>query len=454
MLIRPTPLPDELDQGYLGRVMRLNGATNRKAIDRLMRSWVGVPGSNWRDVPCVVLLSKVSGMTVTDFVIRHTLLPLRRGITSYRPEVRHGCESGRNMLWSTAMRLARDGAYFCEQCVSEDIRHHGYSYWRRFHQVPGGFWCSRHSESLHYVESESAFLCLPSTFLETADYISPAWVQESMKKPAVVRYLEICDWLIQRECPLDVKSVSQILRERAQSQGFQINKGVAKYPFLSDLAIDQCGRPWLATVLPTLANKEIGKISQQLDGVFFQNTSASSVMGYALAAALLFESADEACLALCEHREQKPVVSPRCKAGLSTEDIVAAYIQARGDYGKAAMGFDCGYQTISKRYGTLGLPNFATRGGKDLLGAAHAFFVEKRSFTESALADGINQESMEDLIREAGANLVPVLLAIFRPGGRGSGKRRPRRLAPSDLNDFADGVFPVKYSPKARPDQK
>lgn len=449
MLILSTPFHYEQDQGYLGRIMRLNGASDRKSIERLMRIWAGVPGSGWRDVPCVELLGKISGMTVTEFVVQHTLLPLRRGVVSYHPEVRHGCESNRQMLWTTAMRLARTGAYFCEKCVAEDVIRRGLSYWRRAHQMPGEFLCTAHSQPLHYVEKKTAFFNTPHAFLETASHVSQDWATESMGNPVVRRYLDICACLTERPYPLLVRTVSLILRERARLQGLQVNSGRVKYPLLSDLAITRCGRPWLATVLPTLANKAFGELSYQLDGVFFLKTSSSSVMAYALAAALLFESADEAMRALSEQDSLCPDTRPRKTVNISTEDLLAAYVQARGDYSKAALGFDCTYQTAVSRYKAIGLPNLQSRGGKRLLDAAMAFYVERRSWSESIRIGGIDHDVMENIVRNSGAPLAQVLQEIHRPRGPGSRARRLQRLAPTDIEEY-DGTLPTKYSLRPR----
>jgi hypothetical protein len=150
MLIRPLPLPDELDEGYAGYVMRLNGMRSMKDLDGLMRAWAGCPDKSWREVSRLELISKVANLSVMDFVLRHTTLPLRRGITSYQADLPHGSDRNKKIWWSTAMREARAGAYFCESCAREDLDFHGRSYWRRSHQVPEGLYCLYQGPSRMY----------------------------------------------------------------------------------------------------------------------------------------------------------------------------------------------------------------------------------------------------------------------------------------------------------------
>ena len=389
MLIRPNSLPDEQDHGYLGRVMRLNGVNKEKDMDVLLRAWAGVPGSNYRDVSCVSLLSRLANMPVSEFVVHHTSQPLRRGITSYLPDLRHGCESNPQMLCSTSMRLARGGAYFCEHCVQEDLAFHGQSYWRREHQIPGLFWCRKHLVLLRYAEHASAFFRPPTTLMGTATPLANDWAIEAMLNRVVNRYLDICGELLGREAPLDVRYVSLVLRERARGQGYQVNSGAIRLPLLSDRALGEFGRSWLSTVLPALAVKETGALCFPLDGVFFMQKSASSTVAYALVCALLYETADEALNALVEGSPSRERPRRKRMLDITPEDLLAAYVHARGDWGKAAENFDCVYQTITNRYSALGLPNLAGRRKKKPFNALFAFYAEERSFSESAAIGGL-----------------------------------------------------------------
>ncbi|MFA6179958.1 MAG: hypothetical protein WC696_10140, partial [Candidatus Methylopumilus sp.] len=86
MLIRPRPYPEELDRGYLGRVIRFNSVASEKEFTALASEWFRVADKSRREVSCLELLSKVAGLELQAFVAQHTTLPLRRGITSYQPE--------------------------------------------------------------------------------------------------------------------------------------------------------------------------------------------------------------------------------------------------------------------------------------------------------------------------------------------------------------------------------
>jgi len=454
MLIRPIPFPEEIDRGYLGRVMRFNGCAKEEDAIELMRVWVGCVDKSWREVSSLELLSRVAGVELPTFVRRHTSLPLRRGITSYQPDLHHGCESNKNMLWSTGMRVARTGAYFCEMCAKEDVGFHGQSYWRREHQMPGLLWCPKHMTPLRYLDDESAFFSPPSSLMENSQVVDASWSNEIMGNETVLRYLQICWGLMERTLPLAVKAVSAILRGKASSAGFQTYGGPVRAPLLSDAVIERCGRTWLATVLPVLADKPDGILSSQLDGVLYLTTSASSVSAYALASALLFDTADDALNNLTGpvpaviHGRQRRTVD------IGREALIAGYVQARGSHSQTAALLAIPNPAAAKRLNALGLPNLIESPSKNTVKAAVAFFVDKVSFVKSAELGGIGQDAMEDLIRTSGAGLVDVLNEMHRPsGGRGSGIRRPLQLTPAEAT-ATSGRKAVKYSHSLRPEQR
>lgn len=212
MLIRPLPLPDELDLGYLGFVMRLNGLDSPKALDELARRWADCPETSCREVSRLELLSRIAGLSTRDFVMRHTTLPLRRGITSYLPYLPHGSEEGRDMLWSTGMRLARTGAYFCEHCAREDVQFHGRSYWRRAHQIPGLLWCQKHLTPLSFIDNRAAFLRAPSNLIGKCQEVDAVWCEKVMANETIARFLAVCDGLMDHPQPFSVAQASEVLR--------------------------------------------------------------------------------------------------------------------------------------------------------------------------------------------------------------------------------------------------
>ena len=143
-MIRPEVLPEEFALGYKGRVMAFNGMTDPKlAMDALME-WSGNAGTSRRNFSTVELLAAVAEIDVAQFVRAHTALPLRRAVVAALQGVEHGCTSQRSLLWSMALRETRPGAYLCTQCVEEDLAFHGVPYWRREHQMPGLYSCTKH----------------------------------------------------------------------------------------------------------------------------------------------------------------------------------------------------------------------------------------------------------------------------------------------------------------------
>jgi hypothetical protein len=448
MIVRPTPFPEELDRSYLGRVMRLNGVSSEKDIVALMAIWAGVADKSRREISCVELLSKVAGIDLAEFVRQHTTLPLRRAITSYQADLPHGSEENRSMLWTSGMRQIGSASYFCRDCMLEDLGFHGQSYWRRMYQAPGLLWCPRHSIPLSYVEGKFAYLLPPSRFVDQSIVVDEAWAAEARENIHIQRYFEICIGLMDRDAPLAVRTVSGVLRERAAAAGFQTIGGKIKKPLISDEVFRIFGRRWLATVMPSLADKATGELLHQMDGVLWLKTSASSVSPYILASALLFESADEALNALQSSTDTE---SRRSTSKIDTDDAISAYIQARGQYSAAARLLSTNRQDIGIRLQKIGLPNLTERQNRSTLRAALAYYIDRLPISQSASAGNLSVDEMGELIRDASPELIQVLQVMRKPAGRGTGKKRAKQLTPEEAR-LADGPLATKFSHDPRRD--
>lgn len=335
-------------------------------------------------------------MSIRDFVMRHTTLPLRRGITSYQPDLAHGSELGSNMLWSTGMRMARTGAYFCEDCVREDLDFHGRSYWRRAHQIPGVLCCQKHSTPLKFVEDHSAVFDAPSRLIARSQVVDATWCKNVMANEAVARFLAICDGLMDHPQPYSVGNVSEVLRQKwtsyLETEG-ETTK--ASLPLFSDLLIDCFGRDWLALVLPELAQKPEKQRLTKIDSIFYTKTSTSSVFAYALACAALFQSAEDALNSLGKPRPMADRPRGRRKIDIDTDTLISAYIELGGSHAKVAQKFGLVQGTIVKRLTAKGFPNLIHARGKSTVKALSAFFNERRSLQSSAETGGISQAELE-----------------------------------------------------------
>ena len=431
MLIRPELVPEDLDRGYLGRVMRWNGfRTEQETLDQMLR-WSGLQGKSQRDVSMLELLSKVAGVELQQFVRMHTSLPLRRAITSYLPNLKHGSDEQRSMLWTSGMRLARPGAYSCRECRKEDHDFHGFVYWRRDHQIPGQWWCPKHAIPLDYIEDESAFLYSPAKLEGHYQTVPESWVRQAQGNQAIQRFLDISAGLIDRDSPLHVKHVSAELKNKATEQGYQTSWGTVKLPLLSDAVVEIFGVRWLSTVLPALLDKEKGAPLSKLDGVLYLNTSASTVNAYILAAAVLYESADEALNSLISAKKVLTGTRVRNASLIDEATLLDTYISGRGSHPEVASLLSVNRAAIAVRLRSAGLPNLTeNEEGQGSLAALDAYYKEGKTLAESALIGGISFRSLENLIRTIGAPFTQALRDMQRPTGRGTGIRRQRQLTP------------------------
>lgn len=453
MLMQPIPFKGELDNGYLGRVMRLNSCLKESEIDQLMAKYVGLDKVNKREVSRLELLSATAQIDTEEFAKNHTTLPFRRGITSYFPYLIHGSKEKSSMLRTTAMRSAKPGAYCCSKCIEQDLETIGISYWRRKHQLPGLFWCPDHNTPLNFIEDEKSFLKAPEEVLHRSTVISNSWLGDAIDNKLINSYLKISFSLLEKDKPISVASVMPVLKERAAKLGFQTHGGKVKYPLLSDAIVNIYGKEWLSTVQPTLALKNEGEILSQMDGVLYLSTSSSSVSAYILALSTLFESSEEALQAIDRGAEvnKRHRAKPVC---LDNASLRSAYIESHGSYSKCMALLNSNYQQVSQKLRKMGLPNIKEDQLQRIEQAAHAFYENGESVEASARIGSITTKELEEFIRMSGPSIVRTLQEMRKPlSGRGSGKRRPMKFSPDEI-ESVDESQSYKFSKNIRREQK
>lgn len=433
MLVSLSPLPEEMDRGYLGRVMRMNGYRKLEdfshALKDLNQAKEVARGRSWHDLLCSLV-----GMESEDFSQRHTTLPLRRGITSYFPDIAHGSADRPTIMAKNTVSRKYLAAFFCEQCAQADIAFHGMSYWRREHQTPGQLWCSKHSVPLRFTTEPDAMQNSPARSVAKAHPIPLAIVQEARENAFVQRYLELVSAMYERNTPLAVGRIAPVLRDRAKLKCFHAYAGPVRSPLISDHICAVFPAKWLERVFPSLMQKSQGVALPQIDGALFMRKSSSSTVAYLLVLAVLFDSAEQAIKSLQDAHDGvmvPPVLLRRRTYALPADDeLMDAYINALGQISKISQVWALPKCRIQKRLLELGLPNLDAKTEKtaSLRAGMLAFYVEGQSYAESLEISGMTSRRFDALLRVSGPNFCRALRKMDQKNNRCSRKELAHSL--------------------------
>ncbi|CAM3553546.1 MULTISPECIES: TniQ family protein [Delftia] len=444
MLVQPAPLPEEMDRGYLGRIMRINGYRSPKDMVEAMAGHFGKEGKTRREVTTHELLSRMAGMTTEHFAQRHTTMPLRRGITSYLPTLVHGAAERTSLLYVSGTLRKYPAAFFCEECVRADMYFHGTSYWRRDLQTPGQLWCPKHEEPLSFAAGADPFLTSPAEYGGKLGKIPLDWVTPAIRNVQVERFLDLATALYDRTSPLDVALITPLLRDMGSAQGFKANACSKKGALISDRIKELFPEQWLSTVFHEVVKKSPGTYLHQVDGTLYLRKSASSVIAYLLVLSMLFESADQAVCALAEASNGK--VLPLWRSRFEKPNIPDAhelfdqYVAAKGGHSVVAQLLGLPLHTVRKALCDLGLPNLPEWDETSDVGAVialKAYYLDKLSYTSCLETSGMTETRFDALMRRCGPKMA---IALERMSPKISIRPRARQAKgqlPSIQNEAA-----------------
>lgn len=417
-ITRLAAFPDELDKGYLGRTMLANRWQSEKEAMRAISNYFGLGQLPRSEMSALELLSMTAGISIEPFACLHSAIPYRRSITSYLSNVPHGSRLRRSLWCNWGMTNLQPDAFFCRECIAEDTRRHGVSFWHRSHQIPGRYWCELHGTSLCVTGQADAFLSPPARVTDQYDAFPLQTTLKWANNANIKAFLSIAEGLAVRERPLDVKAVASVLKQLATGKILtHIPTGVAKQGLLSDLVYESFPHQWLERIVPSISAKQSGQVFRRIDGVFAMSNGSSSAWVYILAATVLYESADDALQALgstISFESKGPRKSRPAKRCLDTNALVSAYIDCQGRHSLVSERLGLPLQLVKAKLQLAGFPNLITSrsSSKEPRAAADAYYLHGKDFDESARIGGLTTNEMARLLATSACNFKGVLKAM------------------------------------------
>lgn len=308
MMIRPAVLPDEVARGYLGRIMRLNGWTKiESALHELKRCSSMHSPSDPERTPAD-RLAHATGLTAEQFIRHHSLAPyIRAFVPSERGARRpRSHDQEYSFLRVLGLGVARKDAHLCPLCVREDLAFHGVSYWRRSHQLPGIYWCSKHGCALRHLRADVALHNSPAHVLDRSTAMDEDWVQAQRSNPWIHRFHDISVELARGEPPLDLRDASELIRHRIIDLGYGTTDQLVDVPAVFDALHRHFGERWLCAIMPRMKMSRFNSCGgKALQLALRGNRPAAPTVVYAVLMSLFFKSADQAMAAMRSCRTRR-----------------------------------------------------------------------------------------------------------------------------------------------------
>ena len=204
-------MPDELAQAHAARLARLNGLSSTMSMVAEVRR-DAIPDSRETVEILLRLLARADGCSPDLYCQRHSLYPYRR-IVSTLGEQQY-LEAQRASFIHPRYR-AHDTMRFCSKCATEDLAQHGFSWYRRRHDIPGIDRCIVHGTALWQANDEHVDSRFPHEYLARKEAVEVDGGKVPGTSGLVRHYAEAFLALGSLGAPLAKASVSVAIAQRS-----------------------------------------------------------------------------------------------------------------------------------------------------------------------------------------------------------------------------------------------
>lgn len=388
-LVVPVPLPDELDRGYLGRIVRFNGirAGSMMQAQLAVRTLLGL---GWAKASVVDLLAKMSGTSAEGIIAAHTLERWRKVVT--RPE-RVGARGHAQLI-----SLMRPGAVCCPKCVEEDLEFHGTSYWRRSHQLLGAISCEKHEQPLIRVKGVESFLQSPLAKVKHG-----VAILQREKGALEYRFQSLFTELGVSGVSIDATVVLRRLVRLAKDYGVRAGGAETEKSLIRQLQL-RCDNEWLNEVVPAF-NRRKGEEQYAVMKRFLRSYKLPAPPYYVLLATLLCDD-DQEALRLFDAPHAIRVTSASTRAlGLSLDQFENEFVRQGGNAEAVARALGIPALVARDQLASMGLIEMDDATAK----AAWLLLVGGASVSDCIAGAHISEQEMIAFLRAACGPLARAL---------------------------------------------
>jgi hypothetical protein len=403
-IVVPPPLPNEILQGWRGRVSVLNSLkTDAEVEAALLDVAAKKPQTVGDDPDFVDCAAAALGTPRQELIRRNTLTPFFDALNNLKQN-KPGQPSYQQRTYQKRAPLRLDGkhALFCPQCAAEDVAFWGFSYWRRSHQLPGAFCCSTHGEALVIAGDRKCFDHCPDNFLN--DHMQTCAQPDDGPAGVILsRYARIAEDILDNASTIESSAASSLLGALAKAAELSTSKQRVRKT-VSTYLMDLLPLTWLEDTLPRVTWQRDKYIST-IDGACTPNTTRYTAATLCLLAAVFYSDADQAIAELVNHEGARR--EPNLGFDFwSSREMFELYCANDGVASRVAEAIGQPASSV-----TLGLLNQGLPGlGKStaIRRALRAYFAGK-PIEEACQMEGVSKAQLEGIVRASGSRLAKAL---------------------------------------------
>jgi hypothetical protein len=408
-----TLFPDELARAYVWRLRSDNVLSSNDepaAYPYVVEEGRGIRtgtanvgrGNRKRTIDRLMSLLRRLEMTPAELVCGHSLVPVTKCVTTFDLSVPNRPDFGDDRYLGFAL-WSGGHARLCRDCVAEDLSHHGVSYWRRSHQLPGVTWCTKHYRPLSELRCQNAFSKSPSVALSEVVDVSTREVYTATKSEVVNRYVSILEGLLENaRAPVHTAGVAYLIRNQAAARGLKVSPWRDR-PYLSDAALEQLPVRWLEMHFPASRTKRPRAFAPWIDRAVHPRVKPVGAPTLALSLAILWSNPEDALNAFLGANEhaQEPLLKPRKKFNLSGEAMCELWLRHKGRHHQIAKEVGLCPELVRSRFKEVGL---IALGNMDFgrIEAAGERYVRDRVIVAASYAEGVKVQALQALILAKG----------------------------------------------------
>ncbi|HYN54156.1 MAG TPA: TniQ family protein [Methylotenera sp.] len=242
-LIIPILMPDEFLLGYFGRFGLLNGHPNYTTAKRKINSIFTNHFHKEYQHPLALQFAHILNLDPEKIVANHTLVPILRS-----PDHKNIPSDDVKLLKAMGYSLAKPNVCFCENCLFEDLNLIGHSYWRRFHQIHGVDFCSKHRTPLLMAIDENAHYQSPYKIWKSGKFSKQSITPSEYDHPVIKKYIELTEDYLGTQTAINYMDLIRILDHRKLTNS--IANPLIRHSFISDYIVDNTPNKWLVEHFP------------------------------------------------------------------------------------------------------------------------------------------------------------------------------------------------------------